>query len=81
MKFDSCSRGTIYVWDCDNSAKIVDSAVEYGKKSDRAAELNFGHIVGTDRRRTYQAHDIHFGATAQKQVLPIVPGLPRWVLS
>lgn len=70
------NRGTIYVWDCDNAGKVIDSAIEHAKRKDQGLETD--SVFLTERKhKLYLDLDVHFGASAHKQVLPTADGLPR----
>jgi hypothetical protein len=75
----SCYSGTIYIWDCDNAGKVLDSAIEHAKRRDRGVIHDPVFIVDKKRNLSYLDHDVHFCATAHKQVLPTAEGLPRCV--
>lgn len=69
----------VWIWDNDNAATVVECAITHGRRRDEEAETGYGHLPGKEKRRTHSTHDIHFGATAQNQALPISEGLPRYV--
>ncbi|KAJ9124046.1 hypothetical protein QFC22_000839 [Naganishia vaughanmartiniae] len=75
---DCTKAGTIYVWDCDNAGRVVDCALEHGKRKDLENRQRSAHLPqGIPSQLTHGDHDIHFGACATDQVLPVLDDLPR----
>ena len=75
---DAAQAGTIYIWDCDNAGRVIDAAVEHGKRRDSEYRQKSAHLPeGIPSQLSHTAYDIHFGACATDQLLPVVDNLPR----
>lgn len=75
---DCAKAGTVYIWDCDNAGRVVDCALEHGRRRDLENRQRSAHLPqSVPSQLTHAAHDIHFGACATDQVLPVLDDLPR----
>ena len=75
---DAAQAGTVYIWDCDNAGRVIDAAVEHGKRRDSEYRQKSAHLPeGIPSQLSHTAYDIHFGACATDQLLPVVDNLPR----
>lgn len=75
---DAAQAGTVYLWDCDNAGCVIDCAVEHGKRRDQEYRQKSAHLPeGIPSQFSHSVYDVHFGACATDQVLPVVDNLPR----